>query len=91
MKKEELAKTNDTTQNEMVVLDDQVTILNNCAFIATCYLLPKLPGFIQQILDIPKYMMDKGYGLEIKQKDFALRFGKDLFGMKDDTLEAQRG
>lgn len=41
------------------------------------YVIPCVPEFIKQIIEIPDHIMDKGYSLNITKGDMEIRFGKD--------------
>lgn len=88
--KNQLATSNNISQAGTVELNDQNETFTEAVIILACYLVPKLPGIIKQVLEIPHDMMEHGYGLDIKKGDFELKFGKGLF-QSNENQEVRHG
>ncbi len=59
--------------------------------VAGSLLLPYVPDFIGQLLDLPNQVMENGYGCNIKKGNFELKFGKDIFASSEEETEVQDG
>ena len=42
-------------------------------------ILPYLPDFLAQVLDLPNQVMANGYSLDVKKGDFEVIIGRDIF------------
>lgn len=77
-----------TPNVETAEKEDLKIIIKKLLLAGGYYILPFVPGFIRQILDLPERMMEHGYDFYIKKGDLELKFGGSVFPAVEAIPEA---